>query len=233
MHILPDLSAVFRRVASEQIGRVVCSHQLYGRMAQAGIIFVELPPQLAYRLGGIEQRPGGVSAEGYDYFGLDQFDLNLEVWQAGYYLVGERISIPRRTTLQNVAYIDIAAFKPTGCDNLIEQLARPSDEGAPLGVLIGARRLSDKHYPRIGIALAGNGISSQRGKAALATLPDFLGQFLKFSSLSGNIHIVLLFLGPARIGLALYRKAGEELLGLEMLANYTTYSCLVFHRAGL
>jgi hypothetical protein len=42
LHILPDTSAVFRGVVSQQVRGMICRHQFHGWLADAGIVFMEL-----------------------------------------------------------------------------------------------------------------------------------------------------------------------------------------------
>jgi hypothetical protein len=125
--------------------------------------------------------------------------------------------------------MDIAAFEPASLDYPVQQLARPADKRSALGVFVGARGLSDEHYPSIRTAFTGDCIGSQRPQVALAALRDLLGQLLKLSRFLGNCHIILLFLLPARTGLGLDGEAGKELLGLKMLANNLTDIHVFFH----
>jgi hypothetical protein len=229
-HIFPDPSSIFLRIIAQQIGGVIGRHELYRGPADARIILVEPASQLAYRLRGVQQRPGGVSAQSNDNLGLDDFNLPLEKGQAAYNLFGAGVAIVRRAALQDVADEDIASPEPTGSDDFVQELTRPADKRTSLCVFIGAGSLSDEHNARVGIAFTGYGVRSRRAQAAFAALANFLCDLFKLGALLCDSHRFLLFLRLLRGSATFGSKAGENLLHFKMLTNNFIDIHLFWHR---
>jgi hypothetical protein len=120
LHIFPDLSAIIRRVISQQIGWMICRHKLNRGLVDSGIVLEELAPQPAYRFGGVQKCFGSVGAQSYDDFGFNYLNLSLKIRQAAYYLIGARVSIARWTALKDIGDKDITSFKAAGNDYLIQ-----------------------------------------------------------------------------------------------------------------
>ena len=61
--------------------------------------------------------------------------------------------LPRRAPGHDVGDVDLRAVEPDRAEHAVEQLARTPREGPALPVLLGARRLADRHDPARGIAV--------------------------------------------------------------------------------
>src|SRR5882724_906515 len=135
------------RVA-EQRGRMVGDDQ---RNAAVGM---NLAPQLAQTLSGVEQRFGRGAAERHDHLGPDKRELAVKVRHAGCHLVRQRLAVLRRPTLHDIGDVYIFAPKSDSLDDLVQQLAGLAHEWSPHGVFGGARSFADEHQFRVGIAFA-------------------------------------------------------------------------------
>ena len=80
-----------------------------------------------------------------DDLGADQLELPEEEGLAARDLVGLRVPVVGRPTLDDVGDVDVLPpdLHPLG-DDLGQQLAGPADERLPLQVLVPARRLTDE-----------------------------------------------------------------------------------------
>src|SRR6185295_15830271 len=81
----------------------------------------------------------------------DQAHLLLEEAAAGGHLVGLRVAVAGRTTLDDVGDVDVLAGEADGADDLGEQLPRRADEGQALAVFFGARAFADEHQVGVGV----------------------------------------------------------------------------------
>jgi hypothetical protein len=93
-------------------------------------------------------------AEGRHHLRLDELDLAKEMALAGLDLVRHRVTVPRRTTFQDVGDKDHVPGEVDPGEQLIEELPRLADEREALLVLVKPGRLPDEHQVRIGGAVA-------------------------------------------------------------------------------
>src|SRR3970282_75277 len=82
------------------------------------------------------------------------------------------LPVPGRAALDGVGDEHLAAGKPDGPDDRIEELSRPAYKGASGLVLALARPLANEHDASGGSALARHGIGSAFAEETLAALSD-------------------------------------------------------------
>src|SRR5947199_2758978 len=105
-----------------------------------------LSPVKSLDAGGVgSEELGGEVPQRADHRRLDQLDLAAKVVLARLDLVGVRIAVIGRTALEHIGDEHIAALEPDLPEQLVEQLARLTDEGKALAILVGARSLADEH----------------------------------------------------------------------------------------
>ena len=95
---------------------------------------------------------GGEVAERADDPRLDQPHLLEQVGPAGLDLQRLRVAVAGRAGLQHVGDEDLLAREPDLFQQLVQQLPGAADEGQPLAVLFGPRRLADEHQLGVGVA---------------------------------------------------------------------------------
>ena len=83
----------------------------------------------------------------------DQLDLPEEMRLAGLDLLRLGVTVARRPALEHVRDVDVRARQPDPVQELLEQLARLTDEGNALLILVVAGRLADEH--QLGVRVAG------------------------------------------------------------------------------
>ena len=92
--------------------------------------------------------------EGADDPRADRLDLPDQKRFTGRNLLRQRIPVPGRAALQDVADIDILPLQSHRGNDLREQLPCATDKRPSLGVFVRPRRLADKDQLRPGISLA-------------------------------------------------------------------------------
>jgi len=114
-------------------------------------------PQPAERLGRIQQRTRRELAE-RDYDGrIYQLELPEKEWRAPLDFLGQRVPIPRRPALQDVADKHAIPAQADGRQQAVEKLARPPDEWQSGLVLLLARSFADTHHASVGCAIREHG----------------------------------------------------------------------------
>src|SRR3712207_6550912 len=167
----------------EDVGRVEGRHRPYAAL--------EVVP-LAAVLGNAEvlvyHGLGGGTAEAEDDLRLYRLGLALQVDVAGFDLARPRLAVfhapallDRRPALDDVGEVDVLTGEIYRRQNVVEQLARPPDEGQPRGVLVLPGPLANKHERRVGVARAEDGVGAAEGQVAPGAhrhLPGELNQAL-------------------------------------------------------
>src|SRR5262245_22242579 len=113
---------------------------------------MDAPAEPADRLFRPEQALRRDAADTENRLRRDEFDLPAQIRQAARRLLIARIAVVRRPALQDIAYVHIATPESRRAQHRIEQLPGAPDEGLPLAVFLGARRLADHHEPRRAVA---------------------------------------------------------------------------------
>src|SRR3712207_1346841 len=119
---------------------------------------------------------------------LYRLRLPLQVDVAGFDLTRPRLAVfhapalfDRRPALDDVGEVDVLTGEVYRRQNVVEQLARPPDEGQPRGVLVLPGPLANKHERRVGVARAEDGVGAAEGQVAPGAhrhLPGELNQAL-------------------------------------------------------
>lgn len=163
------------------LGRLRQRHQL-GKLAQVGSQLVDQgwtaegcrrvverqephpppahPPYLrpaveaADPLVGAPQQLGCKVAKGGDHLGRNQLHLLVKVGTAVLDLGRQRVPVAWRPALQHVGDKDLLAAQADPSQQLLKQLAGPSDKGQALFVLGCPGRLSDEHHIGVGVSSA-------------------------------------------------------------------------------
>src|SRR5829696_5656044 len=150
---------------------------------------VSLVPRAAV-LGNPEvlvyDRLGGGTAEAEDDLRFDGPDLALQVGVAGPYLAGLRLAVLEpaalldgRAALHDVRQVDLLARQVHGRQDIVEELARPPDEGQSRGVFVLAGPLADEHQRRVGVPGREDRVGAALRQVALGTHGDLTGELLQ------------------------------------------------------
>ena len=149
LEVRPDF-ALFRdelltvAFETEQIGGMERRHDRYPLVVQP---FAACGRDAA----AVHEEVEGDGAEQDDGLRLDEFDLPLQIGQAGGAFLRLRIAVAWRTAFDDVRDIAAAlcvlrrAVEPHGVDHAGEQLACASDEGNALPIFVFARAFADEH----------------------------------------------------------------------------------------
>src|SRR5215211_643282 len=131
---------------------------------------------------------GGGTAEAEDDLRLYRLYLALQVGVAGLDLTRPRLAVleppsllDRRPALDYVGQIDVLTGEINRSQDVVEELARPPDEGQPGGVLVLARSLADEHQRRVRLSGTEDRVGAAEGQVALGAdrhLPGELRQTL-------------------------------------------------------
>src|SRR3972149_384324 len=104
---------------------------------------------------------------------LYQLDLLLQKWLTGLHLIGLRITVFRRTTLNDVGDINIFSLKPHAFGNNIrEELPRAPHKWLPLQILIPARPFTYEHKLRLRIPYTEYDVGSAGPEFTAAAITD-------------------------------------------------------------
>lgn len=101
---------------------------------------------------GRDEEFGGEVAQSHHNFGLDHSDLFSEIPLTRIDLCGMRITISGRSALEDVGDVDLFAAHPDPTQELVEKLARRTDERETLEILVLTRSLTDEHQSGVGVA---------------------------------------------------------------------------------
>ena len=135
----------------------------------------ELFPQPADRFGRVEQGLGRHGSQAADELGPHDRQLPLEMLAAIGHLVGRWGAVARGTAAEDVADIDVLAAEMAGFDDLVEQLAGPTDKGLAQAIFVGTGGLAKKAEPGVGIADAEDGLRSRGGQLGTKRASGHLG----------------------------------------------------------
>ena len=91
-------------------------------------------------------------------------------------LLGQRIAVAGRSAHENVRDVHLFAREADALEQLLEQLARCTDERDALLVLVEARRFADEHQVGIWIAGTEDDLCPSSGQRALRAVGDDLAE---------------------------------------------------------
>lgn len=169
LHVLPDV--LLGRRVPQQIGRVIGTQDL--RTA----VFRELAAQTSDGRGRSQQSLGSHGSQADNVVGIHRLDLLIEVLATVCGFVGGRVPVAGWATAEDIADVDFGTLKPTGLEDLVQQLPRPSDEGFALPILIGAGSFAEKQNGRLRISDSENGLSASRRQfRASSAFGNLIGQ---------------------------------------------------------
>lgn len=130
------------------------------------LVFIKPSPEPGDGCRCLKQSLGGESAESTYEVGLDGRNLTLQKRETGFDLIGFGIPVARRTALDDIANINLAAGKFDGFDDTGKQLTGCTDKGFSLPILFKARTLADKYQLGPFISVTKYNIVSSLGKSA-------------------------------------------------------------------
>jgi hypothetical protein len=119
----------------------------------AQLVHLRAPVDAGDAALGAGQQLGGEVAEGADHAWLDQLHLPVQVGLAGVDLALLGVAVARRPALEHVGDEDVGALQADLAQQLVQQLARPADEGQPLEILLLTGGLAYEH--QVGVRVAG------------------------------------------------------------------------------
>ena len=152
---------------------MVCDHQ------GNALIVKDAAAEAGHGLPAFEKvfRRGEAKTE--NQFRFDQRDLFLKIRETGLDFVGLRLPVVRRTALEHVRNIDILPGKADGRKNLVEKLSGLSNERFPLGVFVGAGRLSHNHERCLRVADTEHEVGAGLPEAAFPAVVDHPPEFIQ------------------------------------------------------
>src|SRR5215212_8301014 len=136
----------------------------------------------------VYDRLGGGTAEAEDDLRPYGLDLALQVGIAGPYLAGLRLAVLHPAALldggaalHDVRQVDLLTGQVHGRQDIVEELARPPDEGQSRGVFVLAGPLADEHQGRVGITGREDRIGAALRQVALGADGDLTGELFQSS----------------------------------------------------
>ena len=106
---------------------------------------MRLATQTSNRRFALEQLLCGNAPDSKNQFRSDQSYLSFQEPTAGSRLVGVRVTISRRSTLQDIGDEYGIPVKANRGEYLVQQFSCSTNKGLTLPVLFGSRRLTDDH----------------------------------------------------------------------------------------
>jgi hypothetical protein len=125
---------------------------------------------------GFQQKMQRSTAQQYDYFGLDKFDLLVQIPDTGGGFIFARHPVPRRAAFYNIGDINFLAPQVHSVDHFIQQLPRGSHKGASGGIFICAGPFANKHQPGIGRTFAENNVLTGIAQSAVPAIQCHITQ---------------------------------------------------------
>src|SRR5215213_2170394 len=183
LDVLPDEALGIVQVVAalpEDVGGMEGRHRLDAFYIVPGAAVLGDPEVFVYdRL-----RRGAAEAE--DDLRPDGLYLTLQVGVAGPYLCGLRLAVLETAALldggaalHDVRQVDLLPGQVHGRQDVVEELARPPDEGQSSGILVLAGSLADEHQGRVGIPCRENRVGAALRQVALGADGDLTGEFLQ------------------------------------------------------
>jgi hypothetical protein len=111
-----------------------------------------------------------------DQLRLQQRNLSMQEWLTGGRFLDMGVAVTGWSALDNVGDKDLLTGEADRRQHRVQQLSGTTDEGLPLSVLVGARRLADHHQTCIPVPCAKNGLGSGLVQIAAAAVDDGLTQ---------------------------------------------------------
>src|SRR5436190_1338734 len=147
----PGSLQVFPGVALA-VGTAQQERRVEGRNQLGAAEIEDAAAQARDRVVAPEQRLRGERAERHDHARADGVDLLEEERLARRDLVRLGIAVPRRAAFDHVGDVDLIALEIDRQDHLRQELTGLADKRDPLLVFVRARRLTDEHQVRVGVA---------------------------------------------------------------------------------
>ena len=123
-----------------------------------------------------------------DNFGLDKFDLPVQIPDTGGGFIFARHPVPRGATFNNVGYINFFALQMHGVDHFIQQLPGGANKGAPGGIFICSRAFTDKHQSGIGRTFAENHVLTGAAQGAIPAIQYHIAQTIPIAGYFANLR---------------------------------------------
>src|SRR5215207_879986 len=142
--------------------------------------FLHLPMDLC-DLCAVEEQTHRKAPQRDDDAWIDDLDLVLKIIAgAGFYLIGQRIAIPRWAALDHIRDPDIRTGHACLFEQLVEEFPRRTDEGTSLLIFTCAGSFANEHDLGMRGPLAGDGFLARAMKFALRADHDLPGKLLQF-----------------------------------------------------
>ena len=139
-------------------------------------------PKPADPLIGLQHRLSGTASQEYHDLGLQQMHLHPQVRQTSPDLFSIGGTVARRSTLYYIE--DKNVLKPqktAGCQDLIQELSRTTDEGPAQPVLICSRPLPAEDQSRLRIAFPKNDLTASTPQGTALTRLDDVSELFEVS----------------------------------------------------
>ena len=130
-----------------------------------------LAPEPRDAFGNSEYFFGSRSTGSNNDFRSDEFDLPLEKRTAGERLLWCRRAVTRWAPVDDVGDVNVRLGETDRCKHLIEQLARPANEGLALEIFVPPGRLANDHQRRLRRPAIKAELRGRRFKAATIEIP--------------------------------------------------------------
>src|SRR5215210_429601 len=134
----------------------------------------------------VYDRLRGRTAEAEDDLRPDGLYLALQVGVAGPNLCGLRLAVLETAALldggaalHDVRQVDLLPGQVHGRQDVVEELARPPDEGQSRGIFVLAGPLANEHQRRVGIPCREDSVGAALGQVALGADGDLTGEFFQ------------------------------------------------------
>ena len=160
---------------------------------QASVDAMRLPVDAADAGVGDEFRHREAS-QGDNHFGVDGFNLAVEIGRAGGQFFRLGVAVARWTAFDHVGDEDILPLETDAGQQLLQKFTGGPHEGASLLVLVETGSFANQHDVGIGRPFAGNGVLAGVAQGAARTngylLGDLLQNFFRGHGTvsSGRIH---------------------------------------------
>ncbi len=118
---------------------------------------------------GLDEPLGRDPSEADDDVGADDAYLRAQMLDAGVSLLGQRITVARRTAFENIGNINVVTRNADRKQLAVKQLSRGTDKRDSRRILSFPGRLSDEHQTGIGRSRAEHQIGSGRAKRTSLT----------------------------------------------------------------
>lgn len=117
-----------------------------------------------------------MSPQSNDDSRVDNGQLTHQIRPEDTFLLGQRVTIARRTVFNDISDVDLASLQPDTVQHLVQKLARCPDEGFALQIFLFTRRFTDKNYLTAGVTITDHQLSRLTGQLSAHPIRnDLLG----------------------------------------------------------